>query len=645
MKFVSVLFLAILAVAACSQEPTESAAPTTTEAPPVATTEELVRDLPDIDTEAPTAPDEDLVEASTDSELGAEPTPDSRADIEGLDGLREPTLIPAGWDRYLAARLGNFDESSGGELRYGPVDLTITRNDSEAEFPVLQDIEDNPSHEVIDIVGEGDGRVVTRESGGEHRLGFVDGSWSYDFLADPEADRDDLIAFARSFQTRDFDAVRQVLAPIGVVSKGNDLLVALPALVRCEAEEPEIVAEESTDSISVSASVTLTHAPDDPPFATYCVVTATVDLTTVALDRPLAARTVLSNGEQIVTAAVEDIREPTFIPRGWGPSQVDESNFDVATGGRIMFGQVLLTVARTGVGASTFERFDGRTDGEIIDVLGSGDGRLFTLNEGHLLGFVDGDWSYELNSNRPVFGETAVTPSQLIGFARSFKTGPLDTVRHVRKTEAISIEGDDVLVHITEFAPRSPNQCHAARHEVLFETSLDSVTATAVSVIPRDAEDLPFSVLCEATNSVLIQRATPDEPIGDRSVLSNETEFFAASTDIFREPTIIPAGWDLSESTGFNNLTESRQQFGPVQVDIFRTDSRAFTVTELITTRPGAEAVAGLAGGEGQIVRKTSGKHRLGFVDGGWSYDLLADETVDRDDLIAFARSFEPRGG
>lgn len=110
-----------------------------------------------------------------------------------VDQRLEPTWVPDGWSEGE----GRWDAIRGGDYRYGQVRVEIQALGDKFGVEIVRG---NERHVNVSIRGVDDGAVVTRERSGEHRLGFEEAGWFYDFIAQPGVDRDQLIEFARGFE-------------------------------------------------------------------------------------------------------------------------------------------------------------------------------------------------------------------------------------------------------------------------------------------------------------------------------------------------------------------------------------------------------------------------------------------------------------
>ena len=253
---------------------------------------------------------------SLDESLGDRPVSTGGQVLPVADAgqLRYPTEIPEVWEPLPG---GDFNEVTGGRAEFGPVVVTIRRADREGAS-ILDVIAGNPASSIIDVVGTGDGRVVTRASDGLIRLGFIDGDWSYDILAPATSSQFVVTNFAQSFAVghsylvADRESaereVQQVEATLGfalgeMVASPVAVNVASVDGARVVIDEPEsrcedrlqIVVDETATDVTVSAYRVHPEAVAGRPCA------ADDRTRTITLTEPLSDRILLgANGEPLV---------------------------------------------------------------------------------------------------------------------------------------------------------------------------------------------------------------------------------------------------------------------------------------------------------------------------------------------------------
>ena len=246
--------------------------------------------------------------------------------------LRQPTFVPFGWERSVSeATDRQFNDVAGGVLQFGPIQLTVERTDDSIGGSVIATIEGNPTHEVIDILSEGDGRIITRGNG-VHRIGFLDGDWSYDLLSEAEVVREEFIAFAQSFERQEFGFLRQPIVAEHFTHSGNQINIEIPQLVtdpassHCNSENIEVITDETPEQVTITI-----FAPVPRDSRVCSERNSLTSIISTQLVDPIGDRILISNGRQRSVPADDgsDVRSPTFIPTGW---ESVESDFERSQG-------------------------------------------------------------------------------------------------------------------------------------------------------------------------------------------------------------------------------------------------------------------------------------------------------------------------
>ena len=331
--------------------------------------------------------------------------------------LRQPTFVPFGWERSVSeATDRQFNDVAGGVLQFGPIQLTVERTDGSDGGSVIATIEGNPTHEVIDILSEGDGRIITRGNG-VHRIGFLDGDWSYDLLSEAEVVREELIAFAQSFERQEFGFLRQPIVAEHFTHSGNQINIEIPQLVtdpassHCNSENIEVITDETPEQVTITI-----FAPVPRDSRVCSERNSLTSIISTQLVDPIGDRILISNGRQRSVPADDgsDVRSPTFIPTGW---ESVESDFERSQG-NFRFGPTNVRIRRSDMfRRSRVEQIEEESpEHQVVDILRAGDGRLLLRDSGTLVvAFTDGAWQYALSANgNPDVG-------QLLEFARSFE--------------------------------------------------------------------------------------------------------------------------------------------------------------------------------------------------------------------------------
>ena len=344
---------------------------------------------------------------------------------------------------------------------------------------------------------------------------------------------------------------------------------------------------------------------------------------------------------------------PTVIRAGWNVFRVERLDAQ-------QYGPI--DVRTIAIESDDFNVLDELTDDpshELVDLTDLGDGIegvLISRDDGtQRLGFTLGNWFYDLEANNDT------DRADLLWFARGFEiteqpltisNAEFQFVRTAVEPEEIAVDGTEILLRTRTGDPTLSDAC-VFRREAVVDESDSEVRIRLFELRPVElaisSDRLAWiSVNCQLEGFAgQIVRATLDEPLGDRTVRSGESEVVVLDAGALRWPTILPAEWgpaSLLTTNEFNVFRGNSRDFGPVRVDVAFTTSLLpgeRNVVETIEGNPDHEVIDVIGEGDGRVVTRGNGVHRLGFINGDWSYDLLADATVNRDDLIAFARSFD----
>jgi hypothetical protein len=177
----------------------------------------------------------------------------------------------------------------------------------------------------------------------------------------------------------------------------------------------------------------------------------------------------------------------------------------------------------------------------------------------------------------------------------------------------------------------------AAQYEMVAEQTPTTVDIAMYRVLPKEE---PEGRGCDGAELFVLVHSDLDQPLGDRTLTTNGNIVNPAFVDTRLEPTWIPDGWTEREGR-WNHVRGGTLIYGQVTVEI-----------QALADKPGSDIVRGnrnhvdvsIRGvNDGAVVtRELTGEHRLGFEEAGWFYDFVAQPSVDRDELIEFARAFEP---
>lgn len=176
----------------------------------------------------------------------------------------------------------------------------------------------------------------------------------------------------------------------------------------------------------------------------------------------------------------------------------------------------------------------------------------------------------------------------------------------------------------------------AAQYDMVTEETSTAVDIAMYRVLPKKEPD---GRGCDLSQTFVIVHTDLDEPLGDRTLSTGSHVVNPAFIDGRLEPTWIPDGWTERE-WHWGPITGGTHIYGQVVVEI-----------QALADKPGSDIVRGnrhyvdvsIRGvDDGAVVtRERTGEHRLGFEEAGWFYDFVAEPTVDRDELIEFARGFD----
>ena len=337
---------------------------------------------------------------------------------------REPVGSPNGWKARTP-----FDLVGSTSRRHGPV-VVETLSPYTKSFNRIEGLQNNPNHEMVEVA-DGVEAVLNRRGNGAQRLAFIWDDWFYDIIADPGTDTDELVAFAASFeptgsQPTSLTDIWQLGEPLPFdgsseltgrfYTQANKLHIVFPHV-------DHLLGVEWDDRCTVVYEAEVTESDTEVSVATIATIDPSRDAScdqgfderlAVDLDKPLGARSLISAGTTVRTAAVDQRLTPSEIPEGW---QSDRNRSDPLTGGAVHYGPVIVT---TQAASDNFNiaYLAGNPGSEPVDVLSAGDGALILRadNSAFRLGFEDSGWIYDF------VAQPGVGRDELLAFARSFRS-------------------------------------------------------------------------------------------------------------------------------------------------------------------------------------------------------------------------------